>query len=231
MLKRKTAAILTSLAAAASMLAPQAAVIYAATAEASGDINLDSEITAEDVQLIQDQVLGKASLTAEQGSNADINGDGAIDSLDLVGERTKLRNTVGLEAYEGLVINEVCTSNKSKLQDAAGAYPDWVEIYNSSDKDMVLDGVGLSDGAKKKFKFTFPEGTTIPAGGYIIVFCDDAVNQAEGEYHAAFKLSATGETVYLTHPMYGEIDSVAVPELNADTSYGRYANGSESFSY
>ncbi|MBQ8298114.1 MAG: CotH kinase family protein [Ruminococcus sp.] len=231
MLKRKTAAALTALISASAMLAPQAAVINAAVESALGDANLDSVVDTEDLKLLQSHVLGKSELTTEQNQNSDINGDGVIDSLDLIGVRKELKKTLDAEKYAGLVINEVCSSAKESVTDASGASPDWIEIYNSTDEGITLDGIGLSDGATNKFKFTFPEFTVIPAYGYIVVFCDDAVNQAEGEYHAAFKITATGETIYLTHPEFGEIDSVTVPELDTDVSYGRFANGSENFSY
>jgi hypothetical protein len=88
----------------------------------------------------------------------------------------------------------------------------------------------LSDGKKDLFKFTFPEDAVIPAGGYVIVFCDDGTSQTQGEYHAGFKISASGETIYLTHPFNGTVDAVEVPALDTDTVYGRYTNGSDSFS-
>ncbi len=133
--------------------------------------------------------------------------------------------------YVGLVINEVCSSNKTTLKDASGAAPDWIELYNGSGKELPLDGIGLSDGTKKQYKFAFPAGTVLRANAYLLVFCDDAVTQASGEYHAAFKLSADGETVYLNHPEFGELDSVAVPALDEDMTYGRYLNGSAQFNY
>lgn len=197
----------------------------------AGDIDRNGVFGKNDLVKMHDHLLRRKAAEDVPNETGDLNGDLAIDSLDMIALRKNVMCTVGLEEYKGLVINEVCSSNQNSYTDASGAEPDWIELYNGSDKDLVLDGVGVSDGAKKKFKFAFPEGTVIPAGGYIIICADDAVNQAEGEYHAAFKLSATGETVYLTHPLYGEIDSVAVPELDTDISYGRYKNGSENFTY
>lgn len=203
----------------------------AASSVAAGDVNADGVVSIADLVKIQNYILTGSGISAASWQNSDLDGSGSIDSFDLVLLRRMLLETGGLEMYSGLVINEICASAKESVKDAAGESPDWVEIYNSSDKDMDLSGIGLSDGAKKKFKFAFPEGTVIPADGYILVYCDDAVNEAEGEYHAAFKLSATGETVYLTHPEYGEIDSVEFPELGEDVTWGRYSNGSANFTY
>lgn len=227
MVKGKIAAALTAFLTAASALLPQLNLSATAEDVLAGDVNLDGKNNIQDITLLQKHLVGTSSLTDVQGGNADYNGDGTVDIFDLV----CLRRAVGKEAekYSPLVINEVCSSNGNSLTDASGANPDWIEIYNSSDHEISLDGIGVSDGAKNKFKFAFPENTVIPGGGYVIVFCDDALNQAEGEYHAAFKISAIGETIYLTHPDYGEIDAVAVPELAEDVTWGRFANGSENF--
>lgn len=237
MFKRKITAALTAMLTAASVLAPQMAPLSLSAAEAAdaniiiGDINRDGAVAADDLQLLREHILTASALTSQQSENADVNSDGLVDVFDLTLLRRRVISPDTGEMYDGLLINEVCSSNKESYKDAADASPDWVELYNSSDKALALGGIGLSDGEKNKFKFVFPQGTVIPAGGYIIICCDDAVNQAEGEYHAAFKISASGETIYLTHPEYGEIDSVAVPELAEDVAYGRYANGSENFSY
>ncbi|MBQ8181949.1 MAG: CotH kinase family protein [Ruminococcus sp.] len=203
----------------------------AAPASVVGDVNADGNISSADLVMLQNHILRRNEISADVWQNSDLDGDGIIDSFDVVLLRQMILNSGGLEKYAGLMINEVCSSAKESVKDAAGESPDWVEIYNSSDEALDISGIGLSDGAKKKFKFAFPEGTVIPADGYILVYCDDAVNEAEGEYHAAFKLSADGETVYMTHPDYGEIDSVEVPLLGEDVTWGRYANGSDNFTY
>ena len=43
-----------------------------------------------------------------------------------------------------LVINEICSSNKTIQADKKGEYPDWLEIMNTSDETVQLDGIGLS---------------------------------------------------------------------------------------
>ncbi len=207
----------------------------AAPASVVGDVNVDGNISSADLVMLQNHILRDVlrgnGISADSWQNADLDGDSVIDSFDVVLLRQMILRNDGLQEFSGLLINEVCSSAKKSVKDAAGESPDWIEIYNSSDKAMDISGIGLSDGAKKKFKFAFPEGTIIPADGYILVYCDDAVNEAEGEYHAAFKLSADGESVYMTHPDYGEIDFVKVPLLDEDVTWGRFANGSDNFTY
>jgi hypothetical protein len=46
-------------------------------------------------------------------------------------------------------------------------------------------------------KWQFPDDTTIPANGYLIVWADEDTTARPG-LHASFKLGKSGETVYLT---------------------------------
>ena len=69
-------------------------------------------------------------------------------------------DTRTLENAAGLYINEI-------YYGSAGT--DWVELYNSSDRGLDLSGAGLSDNPAKLRKWQFPDGATIPAGGYIVV--------------------------------------------------------------
>ena len=41
-------------------------------------------------------------------------------------------------AYQGLVISEVMASNQTALPDENGEYADWIEIWNSSSRDIEM---------------------------------------------------------------------------------------------
>lgn len=192
----------------------------------TGDVNNDGLFNINDVAMLQNYLINNGAIINWKAG--DLIADDKLDSFDLVCMR-KLISKNDVDVYQSLMINEICSTNKNSFKDSTGAYPDWIEIYNSSDKDIALDGIGLSDGKNNKFKFTFPAGTTISAEGYVLVLCDDAIVQTENEFHAAFKISALGETIYLTHPEFGELDSVRVPELSSDITYGRYLNGADTF--
>ena len=229
MASKKIISAVTAVASACTVFLPCRQKINAADdiVVSKGDINGDALIDGEDLTLLSRYLLGIGMLSAENEKRADLNNDNKLDVYDMI----LLREMTANDDYTGLLINEVCSSAKESVTDASGASPDWIEIYNSSGKDIDISGVGVSDGSKNKFKFTFPEGTIINDDSYILVYCDDGVTEAEGEYHAAFKLSATGETVYLTAPDGSEIDTVEVPELGTDITYGRYKNGSSDFRY
>ena len=71
---------------------------------------------------------------------------------------------VNAEDSAAVTLNEVCAKN-STYQAADGNFYDWIELYNSAKTEADISGWGLSDKAAKPYKYTFPDGTSIPAGG------------------------------------------------------------------
>ena len=127
--------------------------------------------------------------------------------------------------YQGLVISEVMASNQTALPDEKGEYPDWIEIWNSSAKDINMENVGLSDD-ELSISFLFPK-MTIKAGERLIVYCDKTNQAVAGKaMHAKFGLSSNGETITLYDPDAYVIDSVKTPIMSADESYARLDDGS-----
>ena len=128
------------------------------------------------------------------------------------------------DLYDGLKISEIMPSNRSSVTDEMGGYPDWIEIWNSSDHEINLKGLGLSDDGTS-VKFLFPAVTLLP-DGRAIVFCDNQ-NQASVNrpFHAKFKLSSLGETIYLYDPNAYLIDSVKYPIMASDESWALTEDG------
>ena len=125
-------------------------------------------------------------------------------------------------------INEICTQNKSCLTDTYGVYSDWIELYNAGDSEMDLSGYGLSDDPAQPLQFTFPEGTMLSAGEHRILFASKQASTAS-ELHTGFALSKNGETVTLASPDGTILQTIAVPALGKDVTYGRSPDGSETF--
>ncbi len=132
--------------------------------------------------------------------------------------------------YVGLRISEIMPSNHTSVPDETGAYPDWVEVWNSSDHDMNLAGVGLSDRGDS-IRFLFPE-VTLKSNERTVVFCD-STNLADPSrpFHAKFKLSSVGETVYLYDPNAYLIDSVTYHIMGSDTSWSLTEGSWQEVSY
>lgn len=128
------------------------------------------------------------------------------------------------EAAAGEVeITEVMTRNVTYCPDAQGRAHDWVELHNASNAPVSLSGWSLSDDAQKRGKWTFPDAT-IPAGGYLIVYCSGTSGDAS-ELHASFRLSGEGTQVILTRAD-GQTASMAdVPALEKDQSWSKQGGG------
>ena len=133
-------------------------------------------------------------------------------------------------ATSAVVINELMASN-STLLDPQGDADDWIELKNTSDTAIDLSGMYLSDDRTNPRKWQFPTGTTIAAGGYLLIWADDDDGDSPG-LHTNFKLSAKGESVVLSDTDDNGntvIDAVDFPALDADESYGRSPEGTGAF--
>ena len=122
---------------------------------------------------------------------------------------------------KSLVLNEIMTSNKGAIADEDGYVYDYVEIYNGSDKDINLNGYGLSD-ENTKVKYVFPN-IEIKAHEYLIVFLSGT---NKGGMHANFKLkSSGGEIVALLKPNGKVLDAIETIALDGNTVMARDAKG------
>lgn len=122
-------------------------------------------------------------------------------------------------------VNEILSSNSNSISDPDyNNYSDWVELYNTSDTDITLNGYFLSDNGSKIEKWAFPETAVIKAKSFYTVWADgkDSAN------HTNFKLSSNGESIYLSKEGI-IIDSVLLRYQTADISYGRKTDGSNEF--
>ena len=129
-----------------------------------------------------------------------------------------------VSAYEGLVFSEAMSANSTAVPDENGDFADWVEIWNSSDHEINLEHIGLSD-RNDSIRFLFPDITLQP-DERMVVFCSDT-NAAEvgRNFHAKFKLSSVGETLYLFDPNAYEIDTLTLPIMSRDESYALQEDG------
>lgn len=131
-----------------------------------------------------------------------------------------------------LVINEFMASNSATLKDESGEYEDWIEIYNTSDNNISLNGFYLTDNFNNKLKFAIPGEITITAKGYVVFFADD--NTSQGELHTNFKLSSDGEQLAIFQLSGADtivIDSLTFPNQSDDISYGRFPDGINYFEF
>jgi hypothetical protein len=100
---------------------------------------------------------------------------------------------------------------------------DWLELYNASESVKDVGGYLIYDDATAKY--ALPAGTTIPAKGFLVLTCDGTGMAL----HTNFKLSSSGETVYLETAAKKLIDMATFPALLTGQSYARYPDGTGSF--
>lgn len=124
---------------------------------------------------------------------------------------------------DAIIINEVMAANKSAFPDENGDYEDWIEIYNPNATPVNLSQYTLSNKKNKLEKWVFPDAD-IAAHSYLVIFASGTSNSnLDAEFwHANFKLSKDGDTIYLSRS--GQtVDSVDYAAMPGNTSYGRSA--------
>jgi len=146
-----------------------------------------------------------------------------------------------------LRINEVSAGNSMYVNDWF-KHNDWFEIYNTTDTDLDVAGLYVSDDEDNPMKYQIPTdgvlNTIIPARGHRIVWADemDAVTQL----HADFKLKneddkmvlvcssdefvANNQTYFNAHAEMREFaDGITYQTHRGDQSVGRYPDGGKKF--
>ncbi len=124
-----------------------------------------------------------------------------------------------------IYVNEFMADNDHVIPDEAGEYDDWFELYNDEEEPVFLGGMYLSDRLGNPLKWPLP-AVSIPAKGHLLLWADE--DQEQGEFHTNFKLSKSGEAVWLFSTAAFEnvpIDVVLFEEQYMDVSYGRYPDG------
>jgi spore coat protein CotH len=124
-----------------------------------------------------------------------------------------------------LAINEVMAANMRTMRSPTGKYSDWLEIANFGTQDLDLSGLHLSDDPAQPTKWTFPAGTRLRAGDYLVVWADELPLNVG--LHANFRLSKQGESLLLSDSdAEGAtlVDRVDFGPQQVDVSYGRYPN-------
>ncbi len=115
-----------------------------------------------------------------------------------------------------VILNELLAENVSSVPHA-GTYPDFVELRNTAGSSADISGWRLTDD-DNPVKYVFPAGTTIPANGYLVVWCD--TNATPG-LHAGFALGRNGETVVLYDGGGVRVDAITFGLQIADHAVGR----------
>lgn len=126
-------------------------------------------------------------------------------------------------------LNEVSAANSIYVNDYFKK-DDWVELYNTTDKDIDLTGYYLTDNVENLTKFRIDEtdvkdGNILPAHGFRLVWCSK-LGRTGKEIHANFKLANDeGAYVILSNPDQTWADTLTYQPMNGDETCGRYPDG------
>ena len=126
-----------------------------------------------------------------------------------------------------LHINELMAANRQTVADEYGEYDDWVEIYNSGDSTIRLDGLYLSDDMREPTKWQI-RGIEIASKDYQLFWLDG--DRTQGINHVGFNLSASGEGIGIFDTDENGnaiIDWIAFGIQAEDVSLGRYPDSGD----
>ena len=138
----------------------------------------------------------------------------------------------GTTQAQNLKINEFMASNDSALADSHGEYDDWIEIYNPGPDPVNIGGLYITDDLAKPTAWqipdTAPDSTTIPPGGFLLLWADKQPEQ--GVRHVKLKLSSKGEQIGLfAADGKTPIDTLTFSKQETDVSMGRYPDGANTW--
>lgn len=131
----------------------------------------------------------------------------AWERSELPGGSPGAAEVLQTNAIRNVVINEVLAHTDLPLVDS-------IELYNHSTNAVTLSGCTLSDDPATN-KFTIPNGTTIPARGFLVYT----------ETQLGFGFNALGETIYFRSTNGAVQDAINFGAQENGVSFGRYPNG------
>ena len=125
------------------------------------------------------------------------------------------------ETESPLVINEVCTYNKTGRWPIMVGISDWVELQNVSDEALSLADYYLSDDVDERLLWQLPDRVLEP-GSYFLILCNEEGSlQGEAPLCDAFSLSSTADRVYLSRDDGSLADYVSLRDIPYEGSFGR----------
>jgi hypothetical protein len=119
-------------------------------------------------------------------------------------------------------INEFMASNGNAIADEFGEYDDWIELLNFGMDSVFLGNLYLSDKLSQPLRWKLPNRWIQP-GEHLLVWADGQTQQ--GELHANFSLSISGEQLVLSAVAQGNewiVDSLTFGSQVRNISLGRY---------
>jgi hypothetical protein len=136
------------------------------------------------------------------------------------------RQFVAPSSAPSLRINEVLADNRS-IPSPDPTHPDLIELHNFGAETVDLTGMGLTDNIDRPHKYTFPQGTRLEPGAFLVLLASAASGGSPGS--VGFGLKQEGDDLWLFDaPERGGrlLDSIQFGLQLPDLAIGRRADGS-----
>jgi hypothetical protein len=132
----------------------------------------------------------------------------------------------------GIILSEICSANVSLLADIDGDFSDWIELYNSGDTTVSLQGWTLSDNINEPDKWTIPNVSLKP-GELSVIFASGKDRRDFGRNFTLHSKSApNGEALLLSNAQGQVMDAIRLGRLDDDSTLGRSRSiGSDWFQF
>jgi len=125
---------------------------------------------------------------------------------------------------QDVVINEVMYANQDFHFDADNNSPDWIELYNKSERAINLKGYQLTDDTTETENWIFPD-YNLAAGEFLVIFASGKNRKETTEFHTNFKLRLMKEPVFLLSPNGGIVSHYEIQCVPANLSLGYITDG------
>lgn len=130
--------------------------------------------------------------------------------------------------YGQLVISEFCTSNYSSVfENDYNQYSDWIEIYNTTNQKIDLQGYYLTDDIEKPDKWKITDPISVNGKSFLVFWADNNDNW----FHTNFKIQKETGYIAILDSFLNIIDSVSYSKQRLDISFGRVNNTSDTWVY
>lgn len=136
-----------------------------------------------------------------------------------------------IDAIEGIYLNEIA-SVSGAYHDELGEKSGYIELYNTTDEDKLLEGFFLSDTKLNLLRYAIPDSTLIPAKGFKLFYAD--AEAIQGPLHTPFRLDESGESILLCQKVGNDVhvlDSISFAFLLNQHSFGKYPDGTGDWQY
>lgn len=130
-----------------------------------------------------------------------------------------------------IIFNEIQQSNVDMFIDPTFNYGGWVELYNTTDEDVLLDGLYISDdiGNLKKMPLSNTRHGNLPANGFCTLWFDHFSWWTPKSIN--FKLDCDGGSLYISDGKGNIHAQLDYPPAITRTSYARTTDGGATWGY